>query len=73
LSLKSFWISHKTQNDIKMIGYFAWGLAITFLFDVILSKTENALNNKERIGFVLLWPFFLVWFIYYVIKDFRNR
>jgi hypothetical protein len=56
-----------------MITYFAWGLLVTFLFDVILSKTENALNNKERIAHVLLWPFFLVWFIYYVIKDFRNR
>lgn len=56
-----------------MIGYFAWGLAITFLFDVILSKTENALNNKERIGFVLLWPVFLIWFIYFVIKGFGNK
>jgi len=56
-----------------MIGYFAWGLAVTFLFDVVLSKTEHSLNNKERLGFVLLWPVFLIWFIYFVIKGFGNK
>lgn len=55
-----------------MITYFAWGLFVTFIFDVILKDTENALNNKERFGFILLWPFFLGWFFYYVVKNFRN-
>lgn len=56
-----------------MITYFIWGLVFTFLFDIVLSKTDNALNNKERLGLVCLWPFFLIWFIYHVIKDFRNK
>ena len=56
-----------------MITYFAWGLLVTFIFDIILKNTENALNNKERFGFILLWPIFLAWFFYYVIKNFRNN
>jgi len=56
-----------------MITYFIWGLVVTFIFDVILKNTENALNNKERFGFILLWPIFLGWFFYYMIKNFRNE
>ena len=56
-----------------MITYFVWGLLVTFIFDIILKNTENALNNKERLGFFVLWPIFLAWFFYYVIKNFRNN
>ena len=56
-----------------MITYFVWGLLVTFIFDMVLKNTENELNNKERLGFVLLWPVFLIWFIYFVIKSFRNN
>ena len=55
-----------------MITYFVWGLLVTFLFDIVLKNTENELNNKERLGFLLLWPVFLIWFIYYVIKGFKE-
>jgi hypothetical protein len=56
-----------------MITYFIWGLLVTFIFDVILKNTENALNNKERFGFIVLWPVFLGWFFYYMIKNFTNN
>jgi hypothetical protein len=56
-----------------MIIYFVWGLWITFVFDIILKNTENALNNKERLGFLVLWPVFLIWFFYFAIKNFRNN
>ena len=55
-----------------MITYFAWGLLVVFIFDVILKNTENEFNNKERLGFLVLWPVFLGWFFYQVIKSFRN-
>ena len=56
-----------------MITYLLWGLLVTFIFDVILKNTENALNNKERFGFILLWPVFLGWFFYFFIKNHWNN
>lgn len=56
-----------------MITYLLWGLLFTFTFDMILKGTDNQFNNSERIVFLVLWPFALIWFIFYVIKNMRNN
>jgi hypothetical protein len=56
-----------------MITYFIWGLIFTFIFDVILKNTKNKLSVWERLGFVTLWPVFLLWFIYFILRETKIR
>jgi hypothetical protein len=56
-----------------MITYFIWGLIFTFIFDVILKNTKNKLSVWERLGFVTLWPVFLLWFIHFILRETKIR
>lgn len=56
-----------------MITYFIWGLIFTFIFDVILKNTKNKLSVWEKLGFVTLWPVFLLWFIYFILRETKIR
>lgn len=56
-----------------MINYLLFGVLITFIFDMILKGGEHELNNWERIAFLILWPILLCWFLYFTIKNFRNK
>ncbi len=56
-----------------MITYFIWGLIFTFIFDIILKNTKNKLSVWEKLGFVTLWPVFLLWFIHFILRGTKIR
>lgn len=59
----------------NLLIYLTIGVSITWLYDVILQKTQTEdmqFNNWERLFVTLIWPIAFTWTIYNIVTD-RKR
>jgi bacteriorhodopsin len=59
----------------KLLLYLTIGVSITWLYDIILRKTQpedNQFNNIERLFITLIWPLAILWTIYTISSN-RKR
>ena len=59
----------------KLLLYLTIGVSITWLYDVILRKTQpedKQFNNIERLFITLIWPLAILWTIYTIYSN-RKR
>ena len=60
------------ENFIKMINYLIYylfiGTIVGLFIDVIVKFSNNKFTNSQRLINLILWPFILIMFIYYLIK-----
>jgi hypothetical protein len=55
-----------------MITYGIIGFIVLLFFDIILKGSEHELENLERILILVLWPLMLIWFFFFLIKNYKN-
>jgi hypothetical protein len=56
-----------------MITYGIIGFIVLLFFDIVLKGGEHELVNIERILILLLWPLMVIWFIFFLIKNYKNE
>ena len=56
-----------------MITYGIIGFIVLLFFDIVLKGGEHELENLERILILLLWPLMVIWFIFFLIKNYKNE
>jgi len=56
-----------------MITYGIIGFIVLLFFDIILKGSEHELENLERILIFLIWPLMVIWFIFFLIKNYKNE
>ena len=56
--------------DIYIFIYFSLGVGIAFCFDLIYSSMDmEPATWRERLLWIIAWPFFVMIFIYGLFKD----
>jgi hypothetical protein len=56
-----------------IIAYLIVGVAFNFAWDTLINKSgneENRFTLLERFIATLIWPFYMVYFVFYTIKTF---
>jgi hypothetical protein len=56
-----------------IIAYLIVGVAFNFVWDTLISKSgneENRFTLLERFIATIIWPFYMVYFVFYTIKAF---
>ena len=56
-----------------IIAYLIVGVAFNFAWDTLISKSRNEENRftlLERFIATIIWPFYMVYFVFYTIKAF---
>ena len=56
-----------------MITYGIIGFIVLLFFDIVLKGSEHELENLERIFIFLIWPLMVIWFIFFLIKNYKNE
>lgn len=56
-----------------MITYGIIGFVVLLFFDIVLKGGEHELENLERILIFLIWPLMVIWFIFFLIKNYKNE
>lgn len=57
---------------IPILKYLLIGTALMFLIDIandFLATRKQEINNRERTGFIVLWPIMIVVIIFIAIKE----